>query len=63
MWSSVRCLTVVAEWPQTFNPTIADWHLDPERNPHPAEAAAALDGGNLRRENSDKTNPHSSRSR
>lgn len=49
---------VVAKWSGTFDAEAARRHLYPELYPNTAQADAALDDGNLLREDADQANPH-----
>ena len=49
---------VVAKWSRTFNHSIAERHLYPERYPETAAADATLEDGNLLPEDSNEANPH-----
>lgn len=49
---------VVARWSGTFDATVAQRHLYPERYPDAAAADAALADGNLLEEDASEANPH-----
>lgn len=49
---------VIAKWSRTFDASVAERHLYPERYPATAQADAALDDGNLLPEDIDEANPH-----
>lgn len=49
---------VVAKWSGTFDATVAERHLHPERHPEAAAADAQLDDGNLLPEDMKDSNPH-----
>ncbi|MFZ4288731.1 cation:dicarboxylate symporter family transporter [Variovorax sp. HJSM1_2] len=49
---------VVAKWSGTFDPSVAERHLYPERYPDMATADATLDDGNLLSGDTNAANPH-----
>lgn len=51
---------VIAKWSRTFDASVAERHLYPERYPEVAKADAALADGNLLGEDANERNPHTS---
>jgi aerobic C4-dicarboxylate transport protein len=51
---------VIPKWSRTFDASVAERHLYPERYPEVAKADAALADGNLLGEDANERNPHTS---
>jgi aerobic C4-dicarboxylate transport protein len=49
---------VIAKWSRTFDASVAQRHLYPERYPDTARADASLGDGNLLPEDMNDANPH-----